>query len=279
MSFNGHAQQFTYFFASHTYEWHTGGSQVDERLEQLDLAPFNQIWLGGDLCSEASLKYSTIAYIDDLFDLGAPSTHWALGNHDTRNGNLEWVRERTGRKTYYAADVNGMTMIVMNTNFTPNHCYELDQQYRIIEAVCDTIQHSSHLILLMHHAVWDSIPGLPPPSHYSHTAFPYWNANCFDRERNSFRGLIYPKLIEVQHRGIQVICLTGDMGANGKLFEQESLDGIVFLGCGLNNSFYTDPDELAKAEPDYVLLFVHDRDQRSLSWQFIDLNELLNTES
>ena len=87
----------TYVFMGHTYQWGAGGGRVDERIENMDLAQFDRIWLGGDICSEASLDYSTLKYIDSLFDLGKPGNNWTLGYHDARNGNEEWVAEFTER--------------------------------------------------------------------------------------------------------------------------------------------------------------------------------------
>jgi hypothetical protein len=163
----------------------------------------------------------------------------------------------------------------MNTCIVPSDCEHLDKQFRMIENVCDTITGSSHLIVIMHHAIWDNVPGLPSPSQYSHTEFPYWNANCFYRENNSFTGAIYPLLVKVKNNGIEVICINGDMGANGKTFYKQSDDGIHFMGCGLDNSRYLDPYELSLQPKDRLLIFEHNLSERSLSWQFQDLDSLL----
>ena len=270
------AQRHQYIFLGHTYEWHTGGAKVDHRLEELDFSDYSRIWLGGDICSEASLNYSTLQYIDSLFDIGAPGNHWSLGNHDIRNGNVEWFEELTGRETYYAYHSLGVTTMVLNTCLTPYQCEDLEKQFTMIQNVCDTLAASSHLIALMHHAVWDSLPGLPWPGSYSHTEFPFWNASCKFLPNNTFRGQIYPLLVSVKDRGIHVICVSGDMGANAKKFEAESTDGIIFLGCGLNNSYYTDPVIREQQPRDQVLIFAHEPQSRSLSWTFVTLNSLLD---
>ncbi len=267
-----------YLFTGHTYDWHSYGSKVDKRLVELDKSRFDRIWLGGDICSEAMLNYSTIVYIDSLFDIGAPGNHYALGNHDTRNGNIDWYRELTGRETYYTYEQDGITTILMNTCIVPSDCEHLDKQFRMIENVCDTIQNSSHLILIMHHALCYNVPGIPSPNLWSHTKFPYWNANCYYRENNSFVGAIYPMLLDVLSRGIEVLCLIGDIGANGKLINLPSDDGVFFLGCGLDNSRYTDPDELAQQEKDLLLIFKHDIEKRQLTWSFQDLDSLLQVQ-
>ena len=264
-----------YLFVGHTYDWYSYGTKVDHRLEILDKSVYNRIWLGGDVCSEAMLDYSTILYIDSLFDIGAPGNHYALGNHDTRNGNIDWYRELTGRETYYSYQEDGITTILMNTCIVPSDCEHLDKQFRMIEKVCDTISASSHLILIMHHALCYNVPGIPSPNFWSHTKFPYWNANCYYRENNSFVGAIYPMLLNVQAKGIVVLCVIGDLGANGKFVNMQSDDGIYFLGCGLDNSRYTDPDEYAKQPKDRLLIFEHDVENRQLSWTFPDLDSLL----
>lgn len=264
-----------YMFVGHTYQWHTDGSKVDKRLVELDKSGYDRIWLGGDVCSEAMLNYSTMVYIDSLFDIQSPGNHYALGNHDTRNGNLEWYREITGRETYHTHYQDGITTVNMNTCLVPSDCEHLDKQFRMIENVCDTISESSHLIMIMHHAVWDNIPGLPDPSRYSHTDFPYWNANCYYRENNTFVGAIYPMLVEVKAKGIEVICLVGDMGANGKTINEVSDHGIFFLGTGLDNSRYTDPEILAQQPKDRLLVFDHNISEKKIEWSFQDLDSLL----
>jgi len=106
LKINLHAQTTKqYLFTGHTYDWLSYGSRVDNRLIELDKSVFDRIWLGGDICSEAMLNYSTILHIDSLFEIGKPGNHYALGNHDTRNGNVDWYRELTGRETYYSYEV------------------------------------------------------------------------------------------------------------------------------------------------------------------------------
>lgn len=263
-----------YLFLGHTYEWFSGGSKVDSRLEELDYSEFDRIWLGGDVCSESLLEYSTVQYIDSLFNISAPGNHWALGNHDTRNGNMEWYYEFTGRKSYYSHYQDGITTIVMNTCIVPYDCENLDKQFRMIENVCDTIKNSSWLILLMHHGIWNNIPGLPDPILYTHTYSPFWNANCFYKENNSFAGAIYPLLIKVHEKGIPVCCILGDMGATEKSFYTISHDGIHFIGSGINNSFYADPADRKIRAKDKVLVFEHILSEQSLIWRFYDLDSL-----
>ncbi|MBN2367092.1 MAG: hypothetical protein JXL67_13060 [Calditrichaeota bacterium] len=266
-----------YIFIGHPYQWHTVGNKIDSRLEQLDFSRYKGIWLGGDVCSEALLEFFTLEYLDEIIDLGNPANHWTLGNHDARNDNFDLLKKFTGRDTYYTYADQNMVLIVMNTNLVPSNCEDLDKQYFMIKNVCDTIQHASHLFLIMHHGIWRGVPDLPNPSSYAHSDLLYWNANCYSIN-SRFVDSIYPMLVEVNVRGITVICIIGDMGSNGKIFQQQSVDGIYFLGCGLNNSYYTDPVERAAAEKDRVLIFKNIPAERKITWNFCDLDSLLSAQ-
>ncbi len=250
-----------YLFMGHIYKFYTAGNKIDPRVEQLDMSGFQGVWLGGDVCSEATLLYSTIQYIDSVFDLGNPTTYWTLGNHDARNGNYEWLKEFTGRDTYYTHYHSGITAIVMNTNLVPTDCENVEKQYRIIMDVCDTIQSSSHLVLIMHHGIWRGVPDLPNPATYAQSDFKYWNANC-ESSGSTFVNAIYPRLVEVKNRGIEVICILGDMG--GQHFLMDSKDGIHFMGVGLNES-----------PKDEVLIFEYALPGRTMTYQFHNLDSLL----
>ena len=257
------ADTISYLFSGHCYQDNTMGEKMDFRLEALNMDDYEGIWLGGDVCSEAMLNYSTIVYIDSVVNLGNPETHWALGNHDAREGNWEWYYELTGRHTYFAYSSNKITRIVMNTNLVPTNCEMIEDQYQIISNVCDTITESKYLILMMHHGIWINIPGLIQPNLYANSNLLYWSANC-DSINTPFVSTIYPQLLEVKNRGIEVVCIIGDMGGYKKTFSSLSDDGIWFLGAGLNNN---EPD-------DAVLIFNYIKSEEKLEWDFHNLDSL-----
>ncbi len=260
-----------YLFMGHTYQWHTAGDKVDERIEKMDLTVYDGIWLGGDVCSEALMLYSTLEYIDSIFNLRNPNTHWALGNHDSRNGNWLWLEELTGKKTYNATYNNGISFMVLNTSLTPYDCEQLDDQWRMITNICDTIQQSSHLVLLMHHGLWEGVPGLPSPYSYAQSNLIHYNFNCYD-SKSSFVNEVYPRLVKVKNRGVEVICILGDMGARKVEFVSE--DGIHFLGAGLNRTYFTDTELRAKSPLDWAIVFTHMPTLRKLDWRFVEFGEL-----
>ena len=263
-----------YIFLGHTYGYYDPTNCLDSRVNKIDYNEYDGVWLGGDVCSEATLEYSTIKYIDEVFNLSHPNSHWAMGNHDARNGNWQWIEEFTGRKTYYTSHYKGISYMVLNPNITPYDCESLNNQYRIIVDLCDTIQNSSHLIILVHHGIWSDVPGLPSPVTYAQSNLKYYSFNCNDAAA-TFVNEIYPRLVEVEKRGVDVICILGDMG--GKKIDIENPDGIQFLGCGLTRSMYrNDPEKLENAPPDWILEFKHFPESRWLDWKFHDIDSFIS---
>ena len=104
------------------------------------------------MCTETTKLESTVAYLDALFNLSDPLTHWTLGNHDTRNGNIEFITNRTKRNTFYTVYENGMTIMLLNLSLghvpaLEPSCDLRDEQYKMMLSVFDSIENSSHLIV------------------------------------------------------------------------------------------------------------------------------------
>ena len=197
-----------YLFLGHIYET---PNTIDSRIASADLSGYQQIWLGGDVCAETTEEESTLDYLDDLFDLGSNTTHWTLGNHDLRNGNLEWITLRTGRKTFYTHHFDGITLLILNTNFRgPEDCDMMDEQINLIRSVADTISNSSHLIVLTHHIVWGAVDSAIQPAEFSNIDGSWTPLQCDPVER--FEDIVLPELIKVQEKNIEVFCIAGDMG-------------------------------------------------------------------
>ncbi|MEM7040430.1 MAG: metallophosphoesterase, partial [Bacteroidota bacterium] len=233
-----------YIFAGHTYDWQSGGVETDPRLEELDYSRFDAVMLGGDVCSEAFQDYRTVEYIDNLFDLGNAHTYYVMGNHDARNENLEWYTEFTGRKTYFTQYSAGITVVVLNTTLNPGDCERLDAQFEMLQNVCDTIQASSHLLILQHHGTWKDVPGLPSsPWDYANWPLLHFNTTCTTWP-STYATTVYPLLQQVQARGVQVVNVMGDGGVRTKSVEMTTPDGIHYLSSGINNSKFAN-DSLA----------------------------------
>ena len=266
----GQKDTLSYVFIGHPYLW--GNSEkIDSRIEKMDTSEFDGIWLGGDVLSETGLYYSNFEYLDSLFNLSKPENHWTLGNHDTRNGNLEWYSEFTKRPTYYTYSVKGLTVIVMNGNISPLDCETLDKQYEMIKNVCDTIS-QGYLIFLIHQGITIDVPGIPSPSSYGHTALKNWMAHCED-DSSTYTKAIYPTLVALEEKGIEVMHVMGDVGANKKYFHGISDHGIDYFGSGINNS-YNLLKEIPITNPDMVLIFKHIPKENKILWEFVEVNSL-----
>ncbi len=269
-----------YLFLGHTYSWqHT--DKVDPRVERLNLDSFSEIWLGGDITAHTTEHFSTIQYLEDLFDLDSPNTHWALGNHDTRYGNVEWITQATGRNTYYAHYQNGITRLVLDyqqghSQLYQDTCERMEAQLEYIQSVTDTISHSSHLIVMMHMVVWGNVEsGMNTAA--SANAESSWIP--WDCTGSKFKHAIYPHLLEVQKRGIDVMVISGDGGQKAKQYAYTTEEGMQFFISGINNSLKKEDAPqfhgIFSWNPDSVLVFYHDEGLRELNWEFRQLNEMI----
>ena len=278
----------TYLYIGHAYQWGVEeDNRVDFRIEKLDLKKYDQIWLGGDLCARTTSDPKTLDYLDELFDLSNPDHHWSLGNHDVLQGNLQYIQNKTRRPSFYSRHFDKITLAVLNTNFNhpqvPNEgddCAEMEQQFQMLQNICDTISTSSHLMLLHHHNLLTNT--IARNSLEIDTIF-HFNRPTLSIRCNSdktFENTIYPMLETVQQKGIQVILVAGDVGQRVKEFEYKSPEGIIFLGSGINNSVEKEwaPEWVRNFNPDKLLLFHHDMKTHSLSWEFKELNKLLEND-
>lgn len=245
-----------YIFFGHAYDGYT----YDSRLANINMDQYDGIFMGGDILSEASLAIQYLENLDSLVHLSSPMTMWALGNHDSRNGNWEWISEYTHRKTYFAHFADKSVFMVLNTNIVPYDCEPLEEQFYMIKNVCDSISQAENLFLFMHHNIWDRVPGLSPGWSIGHVNCKYWLANC-DSVSAHFYNVVYPMLVEVKEKGINVYCVFGDLGVPGKeKFNEISTDGIYFLGSGL---YLSSPG-------DEILLFDNHNGEIQFNWHNLD---------
>lgn len=263
----------TYIFLGHTYQ---NADSIDHRLPPFlakkakEVNNIDQFWLGGDMCSETTHREENLDYLDDLFDLGSPNTHWTLGNHDVRNGNIEWITERTQRPTSYVTHSNGITLIVMDNHYLqPNGDYDttkVQAQYQMIKNVCDTIQASSHLIVLSHFITWRHVPNIETPEKYANSD---WSWMFFHLEPNEiYAKSVYPLLQKAKSKNVEVICVAGDMGQKAISYEGVSADSIHFLGSGIVSNTVYNQQFSTYDMVDKVLVLTHDLDQKTITWDF-----------
>lgn len=252
-----------YIFFGHCYD----GYSFDYRLRQIHLKNYDGIFLGGDILSEGALDRYYLEGLDSLVDLSNPMTMWTLGNHDSRNGNWDWISDYTKRRTFFVHSQDQSVFIVLNTNLVPYDCEDLERQFQIISNVCDSISVSKNLFVIMHHVIWDGVPGIAPGWTVGHENCKYYMANC-DSTQSHFYNVIYPLLSDVQSKGINVFCLAGDMGVPGKkTYDETAPTGVHFLGCGL---YFYDPN-------DQVLIFQNNDGNIQYEFQNLDSLVLVNS--
>ncbi len=253
-----------YLFLAHTRTLDTFPQGMDERLLHIAYDKYDLLLLGGDITEETSKKRATMKYVDKVFNLSSPRTHWALGNHD--NADTALVREFTQKPITYSFHQDGITWAILYTQEEIDwKCYITDTQLEMLKNITDTIQQSSHLILMMHKAIW--LRDNPELAAYTGKGRYNWACN-YTITRSNWAEDILPRLRNVQKRGIQVICLAGDFGNNVQQFAVSTSEGIQYLGCGIP----VRDEERSKGQ---ALLFHHLPEAQKLSWEFIAIDTLL----
>lgn len=265
---NGQAQSTTSARASdrhhyiHLAHTRTGANpNMDGEAEGIDFAVFDMLWLGGDLAMSTSGDDLTMMHVDSIFNLGGTSTLWALGNHDYAD--LQRIHAFTGRPAYYAYHRNKITFLVLDTQDSLSHISGLQKD--LVRSVTDTVSESSHLVVLHHKLIW--MYGHP----YLQSRIPYvsnagiGDSTCFYCiHENNFYEDIYPELLRVEERGVEVICIGGDIGFRSNEFEYLTSEGIQFLASGIE----------AGSGENQALIFNHDVAGGKLAWEFVHLSEL-----
>lgn len=268
-------EEYRFLFVGHSYDWSNWrGNKIDSRLEKIKKSDFDGFWLGGDVCSNTTLNPKTLRYLDKQFDLRNPNSHFVMGNHDYRDNNLDAYFNATGRPDFYTSSFEGMVVSVLNTNLNSSNCKRLDEQYQMLQNVCDTISQASHYVLLMHHQIFENIDGLQ--GFKSNGVCKYYSMNCASAD-SYFDTTFYPHLVELEKKGIEVIVVMGDTGWH-KGSEKISKDGVTFLASGINNSYYIGKEtKVSDIQKDQVLIFTFNTKSQSLDYEFVELNELSNT--
>lgn len=233
--------------------------QVDPVAAGIDYSKYDMLWLGGDLAANSSMDMNTMSVLHGIFNLADPNTLWSLGNHDYDE--LSVIQQYTLRPTTYTTHKNGITFLVLDTQ--ENYSNIEGSQLALFNSVMDTLSQSTHLVILHHKLIWMyDHPVLDPMiNSVSNGEF----GSCFFcLNPNNFYMDLYPRLVDAEQSGIEVICVGGDIGALTKTFEYQTEDGIDFLASGL----------LYQSEENKALVFTHYLDSDSLSWEYKLTSEL-----
>lgn len=247
----------SYIYLAHT-RLNTNDS-VYHKVYDIDFSKYDMTLLGGDLSMSSFSKSKVVLpHLDSIFNFKSPATLWSVGNHD--NTSDKKFYETTLKKKYHAYQKDDVTFITLNSQDSLSSI--VGEQKDFLFSVLDTIQTRS--VLLMSHKLifMNDHPVLDG------RIAEVCNANkgeCYHCHNvNNFYQEVYPKLLEVKTRGIQVLWVGGDLGYKTSEFEYVDDQGIVFLG----NGFWF-PKDWNK-----VLLFSKATDEQ-LSYKFVHIDSLL----
>jgi len=246
-----------YLHISHTRT--TFIPKMDSIAEKIDYSKYDMLWLGGDLIYLTSENHLAMQYVDSVFSVGNENTLWSLGHHDYTN--LDLLEQYTHRPAYYSYFKNGITFIVLDTRDNLSNITGLQKEF--FDSVMDTIENSSHLIILHHKLIW--LYGNPDLEYQiSDIANGIYGTCLYCTNPNNFYETIYPRLLEIKNKGIGVICVAGDIGYRVKEFSYTTNDDIYFLASGI---YY---DSIGNK----ALVFNHNITTKELEWEYVLLEDL-----
>lgn len=233
--------------------------EVDSTVKKMNLKKYHMLLLGGDLAENSSINQESLESLDSTFNLKNIRTLWAIGNHDDTDIGL--IESYTGRSSYNTYQKNNICFVVLNTEL--NQTSIINDQLDFFNRVTDTLSNSSHLIIIHHKLLWMyNHPELEPIANDVSNGN---IGNCgFCLHPNNFYDNIYPKLLEVNNKGIEVICIGGDIGKKTNQFEFTTKEGIHFLASGID----------ANKDENQALLLEHDMKNDLLFWEFVLLDTL-----
>ena len=251
----------SYLFVAHTRL--AKNPNIQPKVAQIDFNKFDMLWLGGDLANSTSSDDQTMEHLDSIFDLGNENTLLALGNHDIFD--LDRIRKFTGRPVNYSLNRNGLCIVVLNTQ--ENNSEIIGPQKEFLDQVLDTIETSSHLVIMSHKLFW--LTDHPEMKHLLEVV-PNRGAgsrHCSEcHHSNNFMTDFYPRLVEIERQGIKVIMVAGDLGRYVAEYEHTDAEGILFLAAGVSNFDNVE---------DKVLEFIYDPNNQEFNYQFRNVEYLI----
>jgi len=257
--------EYKYLFLGHIYD---DLPIIDERINIDSLLEYDQIWLGGDLTFDTA-ETRKLNYLDSVLQIKSKTTHWALGNHDVESGR-QFILDFINKPAFYATYINGLTLLVFDSNYNDKgDCEEVNKQTNYIKMVCDSITKSSHLILMGHHVPWGKIESIDAWQ-FANTSIEnrVFQCDTFDY----FHNIIYPELVKVQNKNIQVISLAGDLGQKQSTYQYKTKERVQFLASGILSTNEYNKKFKKYNKPDSVLIFKHQPKSDLLQWEFKPLN-------
>jgi hypothetical protein len=228
----------------------------------IDFTKYDVTMLGGDITYSTSKDSETLAYCDNLFNIGSPNTLWSLGNHDVQSGHRDLIKKFTGRESYYSYSRDGITFIVLDTELDANSfssTFIEGNQLQMVKEVCDTITDSRYLILLHHRFMW-----MINSEYFKTRLTDSIAASSRSMDTTNFYSDIYPLLQKVKSKGIQVLVFGGDKSKINIAYSPE--DSITFYAARLAADI---PDDINN-----VIVLSYNLQDKGLTCSFVPLTEI-----
>lgn len=233
---------------------------VNNKIRAVDYAAFDVLCLGGDIDGHTTADERIIALWDELFSFSEPTTLWTLGNHDIDNREL--VEKFTKRPTFYTWNYESITFLVLDDQLDRTNI--IGNQLALVENLADTIQETDHLIVLTHNLLWMYGNEILEPLVDEISNAPIGNC-LFCIKPNNFYEAVYPQLLKVKEKGINVLCIAGDLGVKTNEFEYLTPEGIHFLASGV---------DIEQNIDNQALVLELAIDDATVDWRFHSLSDL-----
>jgi hypothetical protein len=251
-----------FIFVPHPRSDDQVNQSVYSGIAEIDFTKYDVIMLGGDITYNTSKDSATLAYCDNLFDLGNPNTLWCFGNHDVQSGHRDLIKKFTGRESYYSYSRDGVTFMVLDTELDANSfssTFIKGNQLQMVKDVCDSITDSRYLILLHHRFMW-----MINSDYFKSRLTDSIAASSRSMDTTNFYSDIYPLLQTVRNKGIQVLVFGGDKSKINVAYSPE--DGITFYAARLSTDI---PDNVNN-----VIVVSYSLPNKELTWNFVPLSEV-----
>jgi hypothetical protein len=252
-----------FIFVPHPRSEDRTNQSVYPEILNIDFTNYDVRMLGGDITYSTSKDSATLAYCDNLFNIGSPNTLWSLGNHDVQSGNRSLIKKFTGRESFYSYGRDGVTFIVLDTELDANgfaNTFIKDEQLQMVQSVCDSITESSVLILLLHRFMW-----MINNDYFKTMLTDSIAASSRSMDTTNFYSDIYPLLQKVKNKGIKVLVFGGDKSKINIVYSPE--DSITFYAARLANDL---PDSINN-----VIILNYNPQSKEITCNFIPLSEMI----
>lgn len=202
---------------------------IEREIRDIDYEAYEVLCLGGDIDGFTSQSETTMQVWDDLFSFSKESTLWTLGNHDIDDRVL--VEKFTQRPSFYTWNFKSINFLVLDDQLERSNI--IGAQLDLVNTVTDTLQAADYLIVLTHNLLWMYDHPILEPMIDSISNGRLGNCS-FCIKPNNFYQDIYPQLLKVKAKGIEVYCIAGDLGLKAKEFAYTTDEGIHFLASGID---------------------------------------------